>query len=51
MKQINSSIIKSCQDRDPSWCVLCDKHDRCSSCDAVDFGEADCGNCDYGREE
>lgn len=52
MKQINKAmIIEGVQDRDPNWCVFCDAKDRCDSCDATDFGEADCGTCDRGSEE
>lgn len=48
MKQVNKEIfIKPTQDRDASWCVLCDYSDNCDSCDATDFEDKDCGNCDY----
>lgn len=51
MKQINNNTLKGAMnDRDPNWCVSCDKNDRCDSCDAFDFGESDCGTCDKGVE-
>ena len=51
MKQLNKSVISSLEnDREPAWCVFCDAKDRCDSCDATDFGESDCGSCDYGTE-
>lgn len=52
MKQVNQSVLKEVgQDRDPNWCVFCDAKDRCTSCDAIDFGDGDCDNCDFGKEE
>ncbi len=52
MKQINKAmLIEGAQDRDPNWCVFCDLADRCSSCDAIDFYDKDCGTCDLTREE
>lgn len=34
MKQMNESVIAKFEnDREPSWCVLCDAKDRCDSCD------------------
>lgn len=52
MKQINTSVLgEAGQDRNPNWCVLCDASDRCYTCDAPDFGNADCHDCDKGSEE
>lgn len=52
MKQLNNSLIsKVTQDRDPSWCIFCDARDRCSTCDVIDFGDADCDNCYKESEE
>lgn len=51
MKQMNESVIAKFEnDREPSWCVLCDAKDRCDSCDATDFDDNDCGTCDFGTE-
>lgn len=51
MKQLNNNTLKnSMNDREPNWCVTCDAKDRCDSCDAIDFGNGDCGTCDFGTE-
>lgn len=51
MKQLNEKWLEKAEnDREAVWCVICDAKDRCDSCDQGDFGEADCGNCDYGTE-
>ncbi len=55
MKQINNSKLTSLLNKDNldkelDWCVFCDARDRCDKCDATDFGENDCGSCDFGRE-
>lgn len=50
MKQLNKSTIDFFQNDEDNWCVTCDARDRCDSCDATDWGDSDCGNCDFGRE-
>lgn len=48
MKQINKSVIASMDnDREPSWCIFYDTKNRC---DTTDFGDSDCGSCDFGTE-
>jgi hypothetical protein len=52
MKQLNNNVLcNSSQDREPSWCVFCDTYDRCSTCDAWDANDIDCGRCDNDWED
>lgn len=51
MKQLNKkTLMSSDNDREPNFCLACDASDRCDSCDAFDYGNRDCGTCDYGTE-